>query len=258
MGKYKVDITGLNTYNLKELTQDEMRELFKNINTNPFAREKLITGNYKLVLSILKNYTQRSDNMDDLFQIGVIGLIKAIDNFDLKYNVRFSTYAVPMILGEVRRFLRDNNPIKVSRSLKDIAYKALKAKDILTQNTGREPNIEEISKEIEIDKMDIVIAFDAMKTPVSMYEPIYSDGSDVIYLLDQLENKKDMYDLETKISLDKALSTLEKRDYNILFDRFIYGKTQVEIASEIGISQAQVSRIEKTAIEDIKKKIKGV
>lgn len=256
MSKYKVIITGVNTQDLKTLTQEEMRELFKNIKTDESARAKLIEGNYKLVLSILKYYAQKTDNMDDLFQIGVIGLIKAIDNFDLKYEVRFSTYAVPMIQGEVRRYLRDNSAIRVPRSLKDCAYKVLKCKDVLVQQLGREATITEIANYLEIDEIDVIIAMDSSKSPVSMYEPIYNDGGDVIYLLDQIENKKTLYDNDMYLSLDYALNKIDKRESNIIWERYINGKTQLEIAEEIGISQAQISRLEKNAMKSVKAYIK--
>lgn len=258
MARHKVEISGVNTANIKVLTNEEMVNLFNKMhNGDPFAREDLVQGNLKLVLSILKRFTNRSDNMDDLFQVGCIGLLKAIDNFDLNHNVRFSTYAVPMILGEVRRYLRDNNALRISRSLKDIAYKALKLKEELTNKDGKEPSIEKIAQELDLPLFDVINALDAMREPVSMFEPIYNDGGDTIYLFDQIEDKKDgSQDWDIKISLDKALKNLKERERFILNERFVIGKTQMEIAEEIGISQAQVSRLENNAIKNIKKMVK--
>ncbi len=258
MAKHKVDITGINTSLIKVLKNDEMNELFiKFQNGNMLAREQLVNGNLKLVLSILKKFNHRTDNMDDLFQIGCIGLLKAIDNFDLSHNVRFSTYAVPMIVGEVKRYLRDNNSVRISRSLKDIAFKALRLKEELTNKYGKEPTIEEIGKHLGVDEIDVIIAFDALKEPVSMFEPIYNDGGDTIYLADQLESKSEnAKNWDITISIEEAIETLKNKERQILIDRFIVGKTQMEIAEEIGISQAQVSRLEKNAIEHVKKLVK--
>ena len=258
MAKYKVEISGLNTSNIKVLTSKEMVDLFNKMHTgDPFARNDLINGNLKLVLSILKKFSNRSDNMDDLFQVGCVGLMKAIDNFDLSHNVKFSTYAVPMILGEVRRYLRDNNSLRIARSLKDIAYKTLRLKEEITNTLGREPTIEELAKKLEISEYDIIEALDAMKDPVSMFEPIYNDGGDTIYLFDQIEDKKDSSsDWDMKIAVDRALKKLKEKEQFILNQRFIMGKTQMEIANEIGISQAQVSRLENNAIKNIKKLVK--
>jgi len=258
MGKGKVDITGINTTNLKVLSNDEMNNLFFKLSCgDKKAKEELVNGNLKLVLSLLKKYNNRTDNMDDLFQIGCIGLIKAIDNFDLSHNVRFSTYAVPMILGEVKRYLRDNNSVRIARSIKDIAYKAIRLKDELITKNGIEPTNAEIAKLLEVDEIDVVMALDSLKDPVSMFEPIYNDGGDTIYLSDQLEDKKDnINSWDINIFLKDALERLKEKERKILVDRYLIGKTQVEISEEIGISQAQVSRLEKDAISSIKRLIK--
>ena len=258
MAKGKVDITGINTSNLKVLSNEEMNNLFFRLNCgDSSAKEQLVNGNLKLVLSLLKKYNNRTDNMDDLFQIGCIGLIKAIDNFDLSHNVRFSTYAVPMILGEVKRYLRDNNSVRIARSIKDTAYKAIKLKDELTTKNGVEPTNAEIAKLLEVDEIDVVMALDSLKDPVSMFEPIYNDGGDTIYLSDQLEDKKDnINSWDINIYLKDALEKLKEKERKILVDRYLIGKTQVEISEEIGISQAQVSRLEKDAISNIKRLIK--
>ncbi|HHX16785.1 MAG TPA: RNA polymerase sporulation sigma factor SigG [Mollicutes bacterium] len=258
MAKHKVEITGVNTSMIKVLKSEEMTDLFiRYKNGDIKAREDLVNGNLKLVLSILKKFNHRTDNMDDLFQIGCIGLIKAIDNFDLSHNVKFSTYAVPMIVGEVKRYLRDNNSIRISRSLKDLAFKALKAKEELTNQDGREPTLEKISEHLGIDELDILIAIDALRDPVSMFEPIYNDGGDTIYLADQLESKEEnSKNWDITISLRDALSKLREKERQILINRFMVGKTQMEIADEIGISQAQVSRLEKNAVDHVKKMVK--
>lgn len=258
MAKHKVEITGINTSTIKVLKNDEMNDLFVRFQHGDItAREQLVNGNLKLVLSILKKFNHRTDNMDDLFQIGCIGLLKAIDNFDLSHNVRFSTYAVPMIVGEVKRYLRDNNSIRISRSLKDIAFKALKLKEELTNKYGKEPALEEISAILGLDEIDIIIAIDALKEPVSMFEPIYNDGGDTIFLADQLESRSEnAKNWDITIALDSAIETLKNKERQIIVDRFIFGKTQMEIADEIGISQAQVSRLEKNAIDHVKKLVK--
>ena len=257
MSKYKVDITGLNTNNIKVLTQEQMQDLFKKMQQGDLnARNDLIHGNLKLVLSILKRFNKKDENLDDLFQIGCIGLIKAIDNFDLSYQVKFSTYCVPMIMGEVRRYLRDNNSIRVSRSIKDTAYRILKLKDELTIKNGKEPTDDELAKILEIDNIELAVALDSLKQPVSLFEPIYNDGGDTIYLYDQIANKEEEYGLDSRLALEKAMNNLKEREINILKERFIIGKTQMEIAEELGISQAQISRIEKNAINSIKKYIK--
>ena len=258
MAKHKVEITGIKTNDLKVLTSKEQIRLFNELkNGNKRAREELINGNLKLVLSILKKFVNRSDNMDDLFQIGCVGLIKAIDNFDLSYNVKFSTYAVPMIVGEVKRHLRDDSIIRISRNIKDIAYKTLKAKEQFILEQGREPTIEEISKIIDIDEIDIVCALEATKGTVSMFEPIYNDGGETIYLFDQIENKSESSNnWNIKITLNDAIKKLKQKEQFIIYQRYMIGKTQMEISEELGISQAQVSRIEKNALKMVKKLIK--
>ena len=256
MAKHKVEITGINTSEIEVLTQEEMEELFKKLKDgDPIARERLVNGNLKLVLSILKRFNKKDENMDDLFQIGCVGLLKAIDNFDLSYNVKFSTYCVPMVLGEVRRYLRDNSSLRVSRSVKDIAYKALKLKDELTVKNGVEPTNKELSEILEVEEKDIVNALEALIPPVSLFEPIYNDGGDTIYLLDQIGDKTTNEDLDIRLAVNKAISKLSNREQFILDQRFIIGKTQMEIANEIGISQAQISRLEKTAIQRIRKQL---
>lgn len=258
MAKYKVEITGINTNEINVLSNEKMTELFKRLQENDEeARNLLVQGNLKLVLSILKKFVNRTDNMDDLFQIGCIGLLKAIDNFDLSHEVKFSTYAVPMILGEVRRYIRDNNTIRVSRSLKDIAYKALKIKEKYLQDTGLEPSIDYVAEKLEISSNEIINALEALKEPVSMFEPVYNDGGDTIYLYDQIEDKQEsLQEFSNRIALDEAMNLLDTRERQILDNRFIIGKTQMEIANEIGISQAQVSRLEKRAIKQLKKVLK--
>lgn len=257
MARYKVEICGVDTANIKVLTSNEMTELFLKLQQGDIsAKDELINGNLKLVLSILKKYSNRTDNMDDLFQVGVIGLIKAIDNFDLEKEVKFSTYAVPMILGEVRRYLRDSNSVRVARSTKDIAYKAMRAKEELTNELGKEPSIKLIAERLELPEYDVSNAIDSMRDTISMFEPIYSDGGDTIYLADQLEDKKNnLYSLDMKIALKSALNKLKEKEKYILFKRYIVGKTQLELAEEIGISQAQISRLEKSGLENIKKMI---
>lgn len=253
----KVEISGINTSRLKVLKEKERIEYLNQMKAgDPTAREKLINGNLKLVLSVIQRFTNRGESLDDLFQVGCIGLIKAIDNFDTSFNVRFSTYCVPMIIGEIRRFLRDSsNPVRVSRSLKDTAYKAMQAKEKLTKSLNREPTIEEIAKELEMKKADVVIALEAIVDPVSLYEPVYSDGGDTIYVMDQLGDKSGDSDWLEEIMFKEALENLNDREKNILMLRFFQGKTQVEVAEEIGISQAQVSRLEKGALDRIKKEL---
>lgn len=256
MARHKVEIANVNTANIKVLSLEEQLELFKRYQSgDDEAKEKLINGNLKLVLSVLKSFSGRVDNLDDLFQVGVIGLIKAIDNFDLDHEVRFSTYAVPMILGEIKRYLRDNSSLRVSRSIKDLAYKALKVKDELTFKENKEPTTLEIAERLHIPEWEVVQALNSLKDTVSMFEPIYNDGGDVIYLEDQLSSKESAYDLETKISLRKALNKLKPKEKYILIERYLIGKTQMELASEIGISQAQISRLEKNGLSNIKKMI---
>ncbi len=257
MARHKVEICGVNTANIKVLTNDEMIDLFRKYQDgDKFAKDELINGNLKLVLSILKKYNNRTDNMDDLFQVGCVGLIKAIDNFDLSHEVKFSTYAVPMILGEVKRYLRDNNSVRIARSIKDIAYKALKVKEELTNELGREPSIDLIAKKLELPVYEVSNALDSMKDTISMFEPIYNDGGDTIYLADQLSDKKDeYYDKDIRISLNSAIHNLKDKEKYILMQRYIFGKTQMELSDELGISQAQISRLEKSGLSNLKRMI---
>ena len=257
MARHKVEICGVNTANIKVLNNNEMVELFRKYQTGDLlAKEELINGNLKLVLSILRKYTNRTDNMDDLFQVGCIGLIKAIDNFDLEHEVRFSTYAVPMILGEIKRYLRDNNSIRIARSIKDLSYKIAKVKEQLTLDLGKEPSISLISSTLGIDEKEVVLAIDSTKDSVSMFEPIYSDGGDVIYLCDQISDKKNKnYTLEEKIGLNEALINLKDKERYVIEERYFFGKTQMELSEELGISQAQISRLEKSGLDNIKKKL---
>jgi RNA polymerase sporulation-specific sigma factor len=257
MSRYKVEITGINTSNLESLSSEYMRELFIRYRDGDLsARDLLINGNLKLVLSVLKRFYNKAENLDDLFQIGCVGLIKAIDNFDLEYDVKFSTYAVPMILGEVKRYIRDNSCIRISRSLKDIAYKIFALTEEYYAKNGVNPDIKYISSTLDISEFDISNALTAMKDPVSMYEAIYNDGGDTIYLYDQIEDKKSSYDISEKLALDEAINDLNEREKMILDERFILGKSQMEIANELDISQAQVSRLEARAIKELKKVLK--
>lgn len=257
MARHKVEICGVNTANIKVLSSEETKQLFiDKENGDPFARDKLVEGNLKLVLSILRNYANKVDNLDDLFQVGCIGLVKAIDNFDTSYDVKLSTYACPMIIGEIKRYLRDNNSLRISRSIKDLAYKALKIKEETMASDGRELSTAEIAKILEVTPYELDNAIESLREPVSIYEPIYNDGGDTIYLYDQIGNKKKEYDLDCKLALDKGISKLKPRDRMILEYRFIIGKTQMEIAEELGISQAQISRIEKNSIKALKKYVK--
>ena len=253
----KVEICGVNTAKLPVLTNDEKMILFEKIkNGDSAAREEFVQGNLRLVLSVIQRFNNRGEYVDDLFQVGCIGLIKAIDNFDTSHGVRFSTYAVPMIIGEIRRYLRDNNSIRVSRSLRDIAYKALQAKEKLLKENSKEPTIMEIAKELDMPKEEIVFALDSIQDPISLFEPVYHDGGDAIYVMDQIGDEKNCDDnwLEN-ISLKQAIGRLNKREKTIINLRFFEGKTQMEVASEIGISQAQVSRLEKTALKCMRKQI---
>lgn len=247
----KVEICGVNTAKLPLLKEDEKAILFEKIaDGDMVAREKYIEGNLRLVLSVIKRFSQSDENVDDLFQIGCVGLIKAIDNFDRTLGVKFSTYAVPMIIGEIRRYLRDGGAIRVSRSLKDIAYRALQVKEAILTATQKEPTIEEISAEIGIPREDIVYALDAIQTPMSLYEPIYTDGGDTLYVMDQISDKKNKEELWVEqLSLKGALKKLCDREKEIIALRFFEGKTQMEVADLIGISQAQVSRLEKNALK---------
>ncbi len=257
MARHKVEICGINTSTLKVLTNEEMNLLFKKYKEGDIsAKEQLVNGNLKLVLSILRKYNNRSDNMDDLFQIGCIGLIKAIDNFDLAHEVKFSTYAVPMILGEVKRYLRDNNSVRIARSIKDTAYKIAKEKERLCLILGKEPTVKMLCENLHLTEYEFSLAENALKDSISMSEPIYNDGGDVIYLSDQLEDKSNnAYTLEERISVKEALSKLKEKERYILNSRYIYGKTQMELSEELGISQAQISRLEKSGLENIKRMI---
>ena len=251
----KVEICGVNTSKLPVLKEKEKRELLlKMRNGDTKARETFINGNLRLVLSVIQRFNNRGENVDDLFQVGCIGLMKSIDNFDLTQNVKFSTYAVPMIIGEIRRYLRDNNSIRVSRSLRDVAYKALLVRDKLIKENNNEPTISQIAKELNIPREEVVFALDAIQDPVSLFEPIYHDGGDAIYVMDQISDSKNSDDswLEN-ISIKEAMKKLNDREKLILTLRFFNGRTQMEVADEIGISQAQVSRLEKTALKHMKK-----
>ena len=251
----KVEICGVNTSKLPVLKEKEKRELLlKMRNGDTKARETFINGNLRLVLSVIQRFNNRGENVDDLFQVGCIGLMKSIDNFDLTQNVKFSTYAVPMIIGEIRRYLRDNNSIRVSRSLRDVAYKALLVRDKLIKENNNEPTISQIAKELNIPREEVVFALDAIQDPVSLFEPIYHDGGDAIYVMDQISDSKNSDDswLEN-ISIKEAMKKLNDREKLILTLRFFNGRTQMEVADEIGISQAQVSRLEKTALKHLRK-----
>lgn len=249
----RVEICGINTAKLKVLKEVEKIELLREVRQgNKRARDKLIEGNLKLVLSVIQRFSNRGENPDDLFQVGCIGLIKAIDNFDISQNVRFSTYAVPMIIGEIRRYLRDYNAIRVSRSLRDTAYHAMQIKERIQNNLGRDATISEIAKEMDMPESEIVIALEAIVEPISLYEPVYSDSGDTIYVMDQVGSGESDEDWLNEISIKEAIKNLGDREKEILNLRFMQGKTQMEVAEEIGISQAQVSRLEKGAIKKIK------
>ena len=251
----KVEICGVDTSTLPVLTNERMRELFPLVHSGDLnAREEFIRGNLRLVLSIIQRFGNRGENVDDLFQVGCIGLIKALDSFDTTLNVRFSTNAVPMIIGEIRRYLRDNNAIRVSRSLRDIAYKALKARDQLSEKLGREPNVNELAEALHLPREDVVFALEAIQDPVSLFEPVFNDGGDSLYIMDQItdERKPDNGWLD-EIGVQDAMSRLNERERHILKLRFYQGRTQMEVASEIGISQAQVSRLEKNALIHMRK-----
>ena len=249
----KVEICGVNTAKLQTLKNDEMRELLdRSHHGDKDARDKLICGNLRLALSVIQRFTSRGENPDDLFQVGCIGLIKAIDNFDPSHEVMFSTYGVPMISGEVKRFLRDNNAVRVSRSMRDTAYRAMQIKEQLTNENGKEPNITEIAKRMELPPEDVVIALESIVEPVSLYEPVFSDGGDTIYIMDQVKGGTTDGDWLEEIAMREAIRDLTDRERKILSMRFIDGKTQTEVAGEIGISQAQVSRLEKGAMSRIK------
>ncbi len=252
----KVEICGVNTANLKVLSENDKMRLLKEMHEgNPYAREELVNGNLRLVLSVIQRFTQRGENLDDLFQVGCIGLIKSIDNFDINLNVRFSTYAVPMIIGEIRRYLRDNNSIRISRSMRDTAYKAMQVKEQLTNENSREPTVEEIARRLDMPKENVVLALESIVEPMSLYEPVYSDGGDTIYVMDQVGDHNDDKNWLDEIALKEAIRGLSEREKKILHLRFFKGMTQIEVSNEIGISQAQVSRVEKGALEQIKRQI---
>ncbi len=252
----KVEICGVNTAKLKVLTEKEKMELLRKTRDGDMqARDDLIKGNLRLVLSVIQRFTNRGENPDDLFQVGCIGLIKAIDHFDLNQGVRFSTYGVPMIIGEIRRYLRDNNSIRVSRSLRDTAYRAMQVKERMTAENNREPTIEEIAKELQIPREEVVVALESVVEPISLYEPVFSDDGDTIYVMDQVGDNNDDNNWLDEIALKEAIRNLNDREKKILSMRYFKGKTQMEVASEIGISQAQVSRLEKAALDKIKKEI---
>lgn len=253
MYKTKVIICDVDTAKLPILSDKEKEVLLSEAkNGDKSAREKLINGNLRLVLSVIQRFTGRGENLDDLFQIGCIGLMKAVDNFDASHQVKFSTYAVPMIIGEIRRYLRDNNSLRVSRSIKDTAYKAMQVKEKLTSKLDREPTVKEIAAELDIPEADIVVALESVVEPLSLYEPVFSDGGDTIYVLDQIGDKNDDKNWLEEISFKQAVKDLSEREKKILYKRFMEGKTQIEVSNEIGISQAQVSRLEKFAIKKLK------
>lgn len=251
----KVEICGVNTSKLPVLTRKEKEELFLKIKAgDDEARNTFINGNLRLVLSVIQRFYGRGESADDLFQVGCVGLIKAIDNFDLSQNVQFSTYAVPMIVGEVKRYLRDNNSIRVSRSVRDLAYKAIQFKERYTKEHGKEPNIEQIAKELGVEKEEVAFSFDAIQDPVSLQEPVYSDGAESIYIMDQVKDSKNTDESwAERMTIEGALAKLNEKEKVIVTKRFFDGRTQMEVADEIGISQAQVSRLEKSAIQHIKR-----
>lgn len=249
----KVEICGINTSEITVLKESEKIELLRKARAgNKAAREDLIKGNLRLVLSVVQRFQNRGESMDDLFQVGVIGLIKAIDNFNLDLDVRFSTYAVPMCIGEIRRYLRDDNPVRVSRSMRDTAYKAMQVKEQLINANGKEPTIEDIAEKLEMNKSEVVLALEAIVDPVSLYEPVYSDGGDTIYIMDQVGDNSTDKDWVDEISIKDELKRLDPRERTIMYLRFMRGKTQMEVAKEVDISQAQVSRLEKNALKRIK------
>ena len=253
----KVEICGVNTSKLKVLKNDETMELLRRTKEGDReARQRLIEGNLRLVLSVIQKFSNRGENADDLFQVGCVGLIKALDNFDITQSVRFSTYGVPMIVGEIRRYLRDNSAIRVSRSMRDTAYRVLQMRDKLIGENQREPSVEQIAKALDIPREDVVFAMDAITDPVSLYEPVYSDGGDALCVMDQVRDRKNTDESWVDcIALKEALRRLDARERRILALRFYEGKTQMEVSAEVGISQAQVSRLEKGAIETIRKNL---
>jgi RNA polymerase sporulation-specific sigma factor len=254
----KVEICGINTSQLPKIKSSDMREMIRKIQEGDTAvRDQFIFGNLRLVLSVIQRFNSRNEPIDDLFQIGCVGLIKAIDNFDLSLDVKFSTYAVPMIIGEIRRYLRDNNSIRVSRSMKDTAYKALQVREKLTLQKSCEPTIDEIAKELNIDKEDVIFALESIQEPVSLFEPIYNDGGDALYIFDQIKDERNLDEKWVeKMTLEESINELTERERQIVDMRFYKGKTQMEVAEEIGISQAQVSRLEKSALSQIRKRFK--
>ena len=251
----KVEICGVNTSKLPILTKEQKENLLKEIKEgNEEARKEFINGNLRLVLSVIQRFYRKSETADDLFQVGCVGLIKAIDNFDITQNVQFSTYAVPMIIGEVKRYLRDNNSIRVSRSIRDLAYKVIQYKEKYTKENGKEPTIEQIAKELEVEKEEVAFSLDAIQDPISLQEPVYNDGAENIYIMDQVKDSKNTDELwAKKMTIMQAMKKLNEKEKTIVNKRFFDGRTQMEVAEEIGISQAQVSRLEKSAIEHIKK-----
>ncbi len=253
----KVEICGVDTSTLPTLTHERMRELLRRAQVgDDEARRELIQGNLRLVLSVIQRFHSRGENMDDLFQVGCIGLMKGLDNFDLSLDVRLSTYCVPMIIGEIRRYLRDNNPIRVSRSMRDTAYRALKARDTLSGDAGREPTTSDIAKYMAVPETDVVLALEAIQEPVSLFDPVYQSGGDAIYVMDQVQDKRvSEDDWVRRLSIDQAMDRLPDRDRTIIRQRYFQGRTQMEVAQEIGISQAQVSRLEKAALQTMRKYI---
>ncbi len=257
MAKYKVEIPGIDTNSLKVLKNEETIVLFKKYqNGDIAAKEDIINGNLKLVLSIINKYNTGKFDMNDLFQIGCVGLIKAVDNFSLEYNVQFSTYAVPLIIGEVKRFIRESSVVRISRSIRDNAYQILKYRDDYVLKNGVEPSNKQICHALKISEYDLASSLESLISPMSIYDPIYNDGGDPIYLIDQIADTKNNTDQDESINLNNALSKIKSKEANVLYDRYIYGKTQMEIADDLGVSQAQVSRIEKTAINNLKKLMK--
>ena len=257
MSGNKVEICGVDTASLPTLSHERMRALLRQAHDGDIqARRELIQGNLRLVLSVIQRFHNRGENMDDLFQVGCIGLMKGLDNFDLNLNVRLSTYCVPMIIGEIRRYLRDNNSIRVSRSMRDTAYKALKTRDVLSSATGRDPTISEIARSMALPEEDVVLALEAIQDPVSLFDPVYQNGGDTIYVMDQLQDRRVSEDDWVRdLSINQALDRLQPREQKIIRQRYFQGRTQMEVADEIGISQAQVSRLEKAALQQMKKYI---
>ena len=255
MAGNKVEICGVDTSTLPTLSHERMKALLQRAHDGDGdARRELIQGNLRLVLSVIQRFHSRGENMDDLFQVGCIGLMKGLDNFDLSLNVRLSTYCVPMIIGEIRRYLRDNNPIRVSRSMRDTAYRALKTRDALSNEAGREPTTAEIARHMEVPEEDVVLALEAIQDPVSLFDPVYQSGGDAIYVMDQVQdNRVSEEDWVRRLSIDQALNRLQDRERNIIRRRYFQGRTQMEVAQEIGISQAQVSRLEKAALQTMRK-----